>query len=265
MSLKKIILYDEPSIAEINIQSLVSFLKKTIPVEVIVKDNFFSKFTSEQIYKISETRIFDINKKFEYYVPNGCDLESEKKFCSNSKAMEETMKPEDASSISDVVMYDGFEMQKIIRNQLAIDNQTLHIILTNRFTCTFDESDSRYHGRAVICANPAIISTTGIVEAPAKSKKFYIEAMASKAQGLDIEPIKDKHKGEYLEYHDKRLSKIIEGYLLQVIFYVLTGESFCDYLDCRLNNAHWQRDLLYSQIEISKLCDRHQEILDSQR
>ena len=77
MSLKKIILYDEPSIAEINIQSLVSFLKKTIPVEVIVKDNFFSKFTSEQIYKISETRIFDINKKFEYYVPNGCDLESD--------------------------------------------------------------------------------------------------------------------------------------------------------------------------------------------
>jgi len=32
-----------------------------------------------------------------------------------------------------------------------------------------------------------------------------------------------------------------------------------------LNNAHWQRDLLYSQIESRKLCDRHQEILDLQR
>ena len=32
--------------------------------------------------------------------------------------MEETIKPEDANSISDVVMYDGFEMQKIIRKQL---------------------------------------------------------------------------------------------------------------------------------------------------
>ena len=180
--------------------------------------------------------------------------------------MEQTKKPEEADSISEVVMYDGFEIQKIIRESLQdFENKTLHIILTNRFTCTYDESDARYHGRAVICANPAIISITGIIEAPAKSSEFYIEAMANRAQGLDITSVKEKHEGEFLEYHDKRLSKIIEGYLLQVIFYVLVEESFCDYMDCRLNNAHWQRDLLYSQIEIRKLCDKHQKILDSQR
>ena len=265
MKLKKIIIYDEPSIPEIKISNLVNFLKDIFSADIIIKDNFFQKLDESEINLLSKTRIFDIYKKYSKYVPKEETITLERELCKNSSLMENTTKIEDAESISDVVMYDGFEMQKIIRKQLEIDNQTLHIILTNRFTCTFDESDSRYHVRAVICANPAIISTTGIVEAPAKSKKFYIEAMSSKAQGLDIEPIKDKHKGEYLEYHDKRLSKIIEGYLLQVIFYVLTGESFCDYLDCRLNNAHWQRDLLYWQIEISKLCDRHQEILDSQR
>ena len=266
MKFKKIILYDEPSISEINISNLVKFLKETLPVEVVVKDNFFKEFTSQQIQKVSETRIFEIQNTFRRHNPSQTDLELEEQFCKNSKVMEQTKKPEEADSISEVVMYDGFEIQKIIRESLQdFENKTLHIILTNRFTCTYDESDARYHGRAVICANPAIISITGIIEAPAKSSEFYIEAMANRAQGLDITSVKEKHEGEFLEYHDKRLSKVIEGYLLQVIFYVLVEESFCDYMDCRLNNAHCQRDLLYSQIEIRKLCDKHQKILDSQR
>ena len=266
MKFKKIILYDEPSISEINISNLVKFLKETLPVEVVVKDNFFKEFTSQQIQKVSETRIFEIQNTFRRHNPSQTDLELEEQFCKNSKVMEQTKKPEEADSISEVVMYDGFEIQKIIRESLQdFENKTLHIILTNRFTCTYDESDARYHGRAVICANPAIISITGIIEAPAKSSEFYIEAMANRAQGLDITSVKEKHEGEFLEYHDKRLSKVIEGYLLQVIFYVLVEESFCDYMDCRLNNAHWQRDLLYSQIEIRKLSDKHQKILDSQR
>ena len=266
MKLKKIILYDEPSVSEINVPNLVKFLKETLPVEVIVKDNFFKGFSSQQIQKVSEARVFEINKPFQRHKPNQNDLELEEEFCKNSKSMDETKKPEDVTNISEVVMYDGFEMQKVIReNILDFEDQTLYVILTNRFTCTYDESDARYHGRAVICANPAIISTTGIIEAPAKSREFYIEAMANMAQGLDIKSVKEKHSGEFLEYHDERLSKVIEGYLLQVIFYVLIGESFCDYMNCRLNNAHWQRDLLYSQIEIRKLCDKHQKILDSQR
>ena len=266
MKFKKIILYDEPSIPEINVPNLVKFLKETLPVDVIIKDNFFKGFSSQQIQKVSEARVFEINKPFQRHKPNQNDLELEEEFCKNSKSMDETKKPEDVTNISEVVMYDGFEMQKVIReNILDFEDQTLYVILTNRFTCTYDESDARYHGRAVICANPAIISTTGIIEAPAKSREFYIEAMANMAQGLDIKSVKEKHSGEFLVYHDERLSKVIEGYLLQVIFYVLAGESFCDYMDCRLNNAHWQRDLLYSQIEIRKLCDKHQKILDSQR
>jgi len=67
----------------------------------------------------------------------------------------------------------------------------------------------------------------------------------------------------FLDYHDKRLSKIAEGCLLQTIFYYMTGDAFCDSLDCRLNNAHWQKDLLYSQLKIGKLCNKHQALLDN--
>jgi hypothetical protein len=133
--------------------------------------------------------------------------------------------------------------------------------MTNRLTCTFDENDNRYHARAVICANPAIISTTGIIEAPAKPREYYFEAMALKAQGLGIESAKEKYKDKFLDYNDKRLTRIVEGYLLQVIFYNITGESFCEDIQCKLNNAHWQKDLLFSQIEINNLCKKHSEIL----
>ena len=50
---------------------------------------------------------------------------------------------------------------------------------------------------------------------------------------------------------------------MQVIFFYLTGDAFCDTLECRLNNAHWQKDLLYSQLEVSKLCEKHQKILNN--
>tara|TARA_B100000029_G_scaffold169943_1_gene166217 strand:+ start:927 stop:1727 length:801 start_codon:yes stop_codon:yes gene_type:complete len=266
LKLKKIIIYDEPSIPEIKISNIVNFLQDSFSADIVIKTNFFQKLDETEINLLSKTRIFDIYKKYSIYTPDQKSVSLEKKLCKNSSVMENTIKIEDAENISDVVMYDGFEMQKFIREQIKSTSiDTLHIIFTNRLTCTFDESDSRYHGRAVICANPAIVSTTGIIEAPAKSKEFYIQAMANKSQGLDIDKVKSMHKGEFLEYHDARLSKIIEGYILQVIFYTITGESFCEYLDCRLNNAHWQRDLLYSQIEVSKLCKKHQKILDMQK
>ena len=231
-----------------------------------MSNNFFQKLNESEINLLSKTRIFDIYKKYSMYEPKQKSIMLEKELCKNSSLMENTIKIEDAKNISDVVMYDGFEMQKVIREQInEVENDTLHIIFTNRLTCTFDDSDLRYHGRAVICANPAILSTTGIIEAPAKSKEFYIQAMANKSQGLDITNVKEEHKGEFLEYHDERLSKVIEGYILQIIFYNITGEPFCNYLDCRLNNAHWQRDLLYSQIEVSKLCEKHSKILEKQK
>ena len=78
--------------------------------------------------------------------------------------------------------------------------------------------DFRYHGRTVICSNPAIISTTGIIEAPAKPRGYYIELMTKISQGLNVESLKKKYQGTYLEYHDSRLNSITEGYILQALF-----------------------------------------------
>jgi hypothetical protein len=215
--------------------------------------------------KISCCRVFDITSPFKRHTPNKQEIDFEKSVCEDTKLMENTTKVENAERIEDVVMYDGFEIQNVISSTISQDclsQNNLHVVFTNKITCTYDNLDHRYHGRTVICSNPAIISTTGMIEAPAKSREYYLDAIKCKMEGLDLKSVKENHYGEFLDYHDQRLSKITEGYLLQAIFYYITGDAFCNSLDCRLNNAHWQKDLIYSQIKISKLCKKHQKILD---
>ena len=265
MKVSKIFLYDEPAVQEIQISNLKNFLLETLHVDVEIKECIFNNLDGKTIEMISGCRIFDPKMPFKEHLPSKQEMDFEKSVCKDTKLMGKTTMIEDARRIEDVVMYDGFEVQNIISDIITendSDQNNLHIVFTNKLTCTYDTADSRYHGRSVICSNPAIISTTGMIEAPARPREYYFEAMKYKMQGLDIQDIKKKYSEKFLDYHDNRLSKISEGCLLQAIFYYMTGDAFCDSLDCRLNNAHWQKDLLYSQLKIGKLCNKHQALLD---
>jgi len=266
LKVSKIFLYDEPAVQEIQISNLKNFLLETFHVDVEIKECVFHNLDGKTIEKISGCRIFDHKMPFKKHLPNKQEIDFEKSVCEDTNLLEKTTMVENAERIEDVMMYDGFEVQNIIYDVITkndSDQNNLHIVFTNRLICTYDTADSRYHGRTVICSNPAIISTTGMIEAPARPREYYFEAMKCKMQGLDIQDVKKNYSGKFLDYHDKRLSKISEGYLLQAIFYYMTGDAFCDSLDCRLNNAHWQKDLLYSQLKIGKLCNKHQALLDN--
>lgn len=253
LKISKIYLYDEPSVPEIELPKLAQFLKKTFSVDVEQRKNIFSLANKNTAQKIASCRVFNTRKPFQAHKPNKEEIAFEEANIS------------DTTVTKNIIMYDGFELQKIItelipEKELAVEQ--FHIIFTNKLTCTFDTSDYRYHGRALIGSNPSIISTTGVIEAPAKPREYYFELISNFAQGLNVESMKEKYQGTYLEYHDKRLCSVIEGYLMQAVFYYFTGEPFCDKVECRLYNAHWQKDLIYSQLEVGKLCDKHQKILE---
>jgi len=247
----KIILYDEPTVPEIQLERLEKFLTKTFPVEIEMRENFFQCSNDDFFEKIASTRIFDLKKQFKKYNPSVENIQIEKE-------------NKDMSTREEMILYDGFEFQKTITEFIPMNEDkkdTLHIIFTNKLTCTFDENDFRYHARALIGSNPAVISTTGMIEAPAKPKQYYLDLMTNFSEKR-VEEIKKKYKGEFLEYHDSRISEITEGYLLQAIIYYETGEAFCEHKDCRLFNAHWQRDLFFSQLENKRFCKKHQKILN---
>ena len=244
MRLDKIILYDEPTVPEIEIARQKEFLESTFGLEVEIRDNFFKNLRDTEFEKIASTRVFELKKPFQQHRPTEDEIEAER-----------TNK--DTTKSDKVFLYDGYELQRIVSESIREKNlDTMHIVFTNKLTVTFSKKDFRYHARALIGTSPSIISTTGIIEAPAKPKQYYMELVGDFSENR-VNKIKEKYRGQFLEYHDSRLGKIVEGYLLQAVFYVETGDAFCDNKNCRLFNAHWQKDLLESQLTNPRLCEKH--------
>ena len=57
-------------------------------------------------------------------------------------------------------------------NENELNTDHVHIVFEDRLM-NFSEEDWRNHSRTIIAGNPSIISTTGIVEAPAKPNNVH--------------------------------------------------------------------------------------------
>lgn len=166
----------------------------------------------------------------------------------------------------ELILYDGFMMQRLFEamiNEYEANTDHVHIVFEDRLICTFSEEDWRYHARTILGGSPSIISTTGIVEAPAKPKEYYINQMLSAAYDMAADG-DDKNDGisssgkKYLDYDDYRINFAAVGYALQTLFFFITeGNPFCNDINCRLYNAHWQEELIHSQIQSERLCNEH--------
>jgi hypothetical protein len=164
------------------------------------------------------------------------------------------------------ILYDGFEFQSILNELIPEEENSLdhvHLVFTNRLICTFSENDYRYHYRTVVCGYPTIVCTSGIVEAPAKPREFYLlQQYYASIGNTNLEEIKKRFQGRFIDYDDARLTEVMKGIVLQGLFYHIAGDPFCSAKKCRLFNAHWQEDLIESQLGSGALCDTHKNILN---
>jgi len=136
----KIILYDEPTVPEIQLQRLKKFLTEIFPVEIETRGNIFQGSSNNISEKIAGCRIFDLKKPFKKHSPSIENVRIE-------------LENKDMSEREEMTLYDGFEFQKTITEFIPMNENnkyTLHIIFTNKLTCTFDDNDFRYHARASI-------------------------------------------------------------------------------------------------------------------
>ena len=138
-----------------------------------------------------------------------------------------------------------------------------HIILTDKLFFTIAD-DKRPHIRSIICSYPSVISTSGIVEGPAKPKEFYLYKQKYSQLGvweIEEEGVKKKFKGKFIDYADRRINEVLKGYISQALFYYITGNPFCEKKGCRLYNAHWQEDLICAQIKKGSFCIEHKRVM----
>lgn len=219
------------------------------------------RFVESGIRQIFPSLITDIRDSFRYHW-----MISDFDQCCESSRISDTHQPyerQHPKALDErVALYDGFVFQNLLGLSISSDERSmnhLHIVLTDLLTCTFEDNDWRYHARTVICGTPSIVSLSGIVEGPAKPREYYF----LQHPGFNPKLLESKFAGKFIAYDDQRLSAVALGSSIQAIFYFITaGEPFCKDPKCRLYDAHWQQDLIRTQVEMSVFCAKHSEILD---
>lgn len=259
---KRVELYDDPSSASLDLRAVAAHVVELLGIPTHVRTEFlrhhevgdFNVLASE----IAKARVTDLSVPLRSTEPPPALLLFERR---QFEAPERRIPG---------VLYDGLRFQRILRALLPPKERTLevaHVVFTPRLLGTFDDADRRYHARAVVLGYPSIVSTSGLVEAPAKPREFYVAKRGMQITAADAryEALKETFAGRFLDFDDARLTQVAKGYALQAIFYQATGEPFCDDEDCVLFNAHWQKELLHAQIASGILCPRHEKVADRLR
>ncbi|MCS7131199.1 MAG: hypothetical protein NZ934_00485 [Hadesarchaea archaeon] len=258
-------LYEDPSSRSLRLREIASYLRERLgELRVDIRGPLLSAGSPELeealARKLAGARVRDLTNPEAQLEPLPLEIEFEKKLLRNP----------DLRMVG--VLYDGFKLQALLWELLPAEERSLeyvHIAFTGRLFGTFDESDRRYHARVSIYGFPSLISTTGIVEAPAKPKEFYLLRRQYAALKLEVpvEVLEEKFKGKFIGYDDERLTEVMKGYTMQAIFYHVFGEPFCKEVNCRLFNSHWQEEVIKSQLEPreKEFCERHEEMLSQLR
>ena len=259
--IEKVLLYNEGVAEELNIEQIAEYLREKLgKVQVRVRGNPFAfcpEKSPDYARKFASIKVQDASRKIaSEQEPLYGEIEYEKRRILGKKR-------------SFGILYDGFHLHKIFNEILPREERSLefvHVLFTSRIFATWDEGDKRYHLRTSVYGIPSIISTTGLIEAPAKPREYYLLKQQYERLGKDVTELKDRFKGRFIDYEDKRLTEVVKGYVMQAVFYFLTGDPFCEDNGCRLYNAHWQEELIFAHLESEyEFCGWHRTILDSFR
>lgn len=255
----EVFLYADQSARTLDTAEIGSYLGSLLPqIRIDVRDGFvehhFKGNAEELAQKIACTKVRDVSKPFESFDPLLGEVRYEEKLID---------RPDKRVS---GILYDALRLQLILRDMIPpneLNLKVIHILFTPRLFGTFDDSDRRYHARVILCGYPSLISTSGIVVAPAKPREFYIARQKVRALGRDVpaEVLEEQIKGRFLDYDDSRLTEVMKGYAVQALMYSITSEPFCKDSDCRLYNSHWQEEMLASQLGKKEFCDEHLSLI----
>ncbi|MHA1381111.1 MAG: DUF6775 family putative metallopeptidase [Candidatus Helarchaeota archaeon] len=254
-------LYKDSNENNLDLNEIKNFIKNTFPfTDIVIRRRFINFHTKnrslEDIAKeLASIKVKDIYKPFLEYPPLIGEIEFEKK-----RLLEE-------NKLNRGILYDGLKLM-LLYWQLLPKNEKisnfLHIVITDRLFGTFLKVDGRFHIRSILCSRLSLISTSGIVEGPARPRLFYKLKHQSSIFGMKmpIEMLKEHFKGQFIDYDDPNMTEVLKGYVSQAIFFNLTGDAFCQNKECRLFNAHWQSELINSQLIHKNFCEEHTRMLE---
>ncbi len=257
-------LYVEGFISHLNIQEIIRYLQRWMKgSDIAFRGNFFRHHLSTRPKGVTPRRIQRLAQELVFHrIRDATRRDSGDRRPMEVEVAYERRRIGQEDFRSFGILYDGFGLQRIFSGLISEDERYLnhcHIIFTNQLLGTWDEDDHRYHARVSVYGFPSLISTTGVVEAPAKPREFYLK----RPLGIPLEILKDELRGRFIDHGDSRLTEILKGYVIQALFFQMTGDPFCDDPQCRLYNAHWQEELIRAQLDGKyEFCKSHREFLN---
>lgn len=255
---ERILLYEEPATPTVDLGALRSFLREETGLPVETRPEFFSHHDAADVdalaRRLAELKVRDLFHEEQDFQPLLGEVDVERRLLLDPRKR------------LPGILYDGFRYQALLRSLLPAEERTLrtmHLPLTHRLLATFDPGDRVYHARVIVCGFPSVLSTSGVVEGPAKPKEFYVARRGYSSAGMPppTEALKEEIAGRFIDYDDPRLTEVFKGYALQALVYHLTGDPFCEEPSCRLFNAHWQEEVIAAQLTSGELCEAHRAVL----
>ena len=218
---------DEPS-PSLDIDRVSNFLNSFNHYELIIRN--LSDFIDDAEFSeyLDSIKIGDIEKPLD-----------------NRRLRDEAFTPDREN------FFDGCWLQRYLYSVISshfsdeIRDDCLHIVLTGKLFGTF--VSKRYHARVLLTGEPCLLSTSGIVEAPARSREYYFAKAKLMAEQMNISELDEIFAGSFVEYDSPKITDIIYSYILQLIRYRQTGDPFCENDKCCLFNSHLQKDVLELQ------------------
>ncbi len=257
-------LYVEGFIPDLNVQDIIRYLQQWMKgCAIDFRGNFFRYYFKSLLEEERHERIQHLARDLPFLRIRDATRRDEGDLSPmDGEVLYEKHRIEQEDFKSFGILYEGFGLQRIFSSLISEDEGHLshcHIIFTNQLLGTWDEGDRRYHARVSVYGFPSVISTTGVVEAPAKPREFYLK----KRLGIPVETLKSEFKGRFIDHGDPRLTELLKGYVMQALFFHKTGDPFCSDPDCRLYNAHWQEDLILAQLDGRyEFCPTHRGALN---
>ena len=264
-------IYEEPAAPALDVPQLCEYVGETLPaLHVEVREGIIARYLEGQSPQTREDAIRRLAERFaRAKVSDPSRPHTDRKPLPGEVDYEIRRLGQPASRTFGL-LYDALEMMQILGSLLPREERRLehiHIVFTNQLFGTWEESDRRYHARVSLYGFPSLLSTTGIVEAPAKPREFYIlkQQYAALGMGDATAELALHFKGRCIEHDDPRLTEVMKGYVMQAILYHLWGEPFCEEKTCRLYNAHWQEEVISAQLEGDAFCPYHERRLEELR
>jgi len=257
----RLFLYKDEATPSLDADKTATYLQEILGIPTETRQDFLREYGRKDLRRIAEriaeSRVKNVDRPFESGQAAYGEIEFELRFLENP-----TKKVPG-------VLYDGLRIERLLLEMLPRRMRAAkiqHFVFTSRLIGTF-EADGRYHAHVILCGYPSIISTSGLVEAPAKPKEYYVLKQRFIQAGDDVpfEMLKERFAGQFIDYDDPRITEVLKGYALQCVVHSIAGEPFCQNRRCRLFDAHWQSELIEAQLHGDRFCKRHREMLTAIR